>query len=378
MHLDKMVLLVTTEKRFYLLKRQDQLINILLIEDDRIDAKWVERSLLSDEKKRFRLDWKNTLQVGIEALNNNSYQVIISDLNLPDGYGLEIYSSIQKAAIGVPIIFLTGELNEEKVAIEALTIGAQDYLIKGKTDAAGLIRSIFYALERQALLNLIQKKNQELDSFAHIVTHDLRSPVMSILQLIEMIEEDEGNHFTPESKDLFERVVRSGNRLDELVKGIYEFYCVNEDSSDWAEFNLKDAAQVAVDGLEAMIKKKGAVITISEMPTLRILPALLAQVFLNLISNAMKYCQSVPEIEIFSKRLENQWVIGVKDNGLGIEEKNKELVFQMLKRLHRQEEYDGRGVGLATCKKIIEFHKGEIWVESVYGNGSTFYFSLPI
>ncbi len=142
--------------------------------------------------------------------------------------------------------------------------------------------------------------------------------------------------------------------------------------------NLEKALDEALFNLEIKIEETQAIITREPLPQIYADYSQLVRVFQNLIGNAIKYrSQKTPEIDISTTKKDQNWLFSVKDNGIGIQSKYSEQVFQIFKRLHTQDEYEGTGIGLAITKKIIELHQGQIWYDSQPGNGSTFHFTIP-
>jgi chemotaxis family two-component system sensor kinase Cph1 len=132
-------------------------------------------------------------------------------------------------------------------------------------------------------------------------------------------------------------------------------------------------------GLQPVFEETGAVVTRDELPTVVADQAQLTQLFQNLVDNAIKFCnQTPPSIHVSAKRVNDEWMFAVSDNGIGIDPQYFERIFLIFQRLHRSSEYPGTGIGLAICKKIVQLHGGRIWVESEPGRGSTFYFTIPV
>ena len=167
-------------------------------------------------------------------------------------------------------------------------------------------------------------------------------------------------------------------RMQSLISGLLEYSRVGTRGKEPELTDSKAALEQAILDLHASIKESGVKITADDLPTVHVDPVQLAQLFQNLIGNAIKFrSDSPPEIHISASRQANDWRFAVADNGIGIEPQYAERIFLIFQRLHTRKKYPGTGIGLAICKKIVERHGGKIWVESKPGRGSTFYFTVP-
>jgi len=163
-----------------------------------------------------------------------------------------------------------------------------------------------------------------------------------------------------------------------LINDLLAYSRVNTRDIQFAGVSLQQACAYALDNLHGSISESGAEIAVGALPEVVGDGAQLMQVFQNLIGNAIKFQnERPPEIHVSAREEPGQWVLGVRDNGIGIEPQYFEQIFQIFRRLHTRKEYSGTGIGLAICKKIVERQGGRIWVESQPGRGSTFYFSIP-
>lgn len=224
----------------------------------------------------------------------------------------------------------------------------------------------------------IEEKNKELEEFAHVASHDLREPLNSIISLTEILLLRKSGQLDEETVKLLGFIDRSALRMTELIKGLLE-YAQLGNSKDLVLTDLNELLETVLLDLDASVKASGAIITHEELPVVKVYAMEFRLLLQNLISNALKYRKPdvPPRITITSKQAGSGWEFAVTDNGIGIPENKSDLVFKLFHRLHGKNEYEGTGIGLAHCRKIVELHEGKIWVKSKVGEGSTFYFFIP-
>ena len=225
----------------------------------------------------------------------------------------------------------------------------------------------------------LERSNQELEQFARIASHDLSAPITSTRWLVDLLGGRYSGQLSPEGKAVLDQIGKGLERMGDLVESILAHARAGRDaisSSDPVDAN--EAFAVALENLRKDISVSGAVITSDKLPQVLIEKSALIQLLQNLLSNAIKYRRSgvAPIIHVAAEPRNSKWLISVTDNGIGIEPQWFERIFQPLQRLHGFD-ISGSGIGLATCRKIVTRAGGEIWVESEYGSGSTFRFTLP-
>jgi PAS domain S-box-containing protein len=225
----------------------------------------------------------------------------------------------------------------------------------------------------------LRRANRDLEQFAYSASHDLQEPLRSVKIFSELLSSRYHNKLDGEALEFLGNVRDNANRMEMLVRDLltYARASTTEKATELADAN--EALQTALANLAGSIAETSASIEHGSLPQVRVHPVQLAQVFQNLISNAIKYHRpGVAPIISASARLENgNWVFSITDNGIGIEPEYKENIFGLFKRLHTAGEYSGTGIGLALCQRIVERHQGQIWVESEPGKGSTFRFTVP-
>ena len=234
-------------------------------------------------------------------------------------------------------------------------------------------------LYRKTLEASLKSKNNELEQYVSIATHDLKEPLNSVKGLINLLELQSNSKLDNEEKQYLTHISNSIERMSSLIKELSVYSNVGQNKT-LSTINFNMLINECIADLNSLIKTKNAIITVDDLPfTLKGYQTELRLVFQNLITNALKFCKkgTIPSIHISADQQNNFVVFSVKDNGIGIAAEHKDEIFSIFKRLHSKKEYDGSGIGLAHCYKIITLHKGEIWVESEVGQGSTFFFTLP-
>lgn len=239
--------------------------------------------------------------------------------------------------------------------------------------------------KRAAELLIINKEleefsytNIELKQFAFIASHELKEPLRTIANFIQVINEDNLGKFDEKTLEYFQIIDNSTKRMTILINTLLNFsrLGINKKLSN---VDCKELIDSVLADLSVIVKSAKATIEVSEMPKLNVYEIEFRQIFQNLISNAIKFHQkdSPPKIQIRSEKINEGYKFSVSDNGIGIDPSHFDRVFDMFQRLHNTEEvFEGKGIGLAYCKKIVHMHKGQIWVESELGKGSTFYFTI--
>lgn len=224
---------------------------------------------------------------------------------------------------------------------------------------------------------ILTNKNQELERFTQIASHDLQEPLLTLISFSQLLEEEYHEVLDEEGKIFVRFINKSASRMRALISGLMEYNRINKkEVLDFYDFNV--LIEDVKDDLSFTIHKREAIIVSGKLPTLACYPTFIKILFQNLISNALKFTDKeiLPKIKISCLEREVDWLFRVADNGIGINDKNIEEIFMIFKRLHQEEKYSGHGIGLAHCKKIVEIHNGNIWAESVEGSGSVFNFTI--
>jgi PAS domain S-box-containing protein len=226
----------------------------------------------------------------------------------------------------------------------------------------------------------IERRNKELDDFTYVVSHDLKEPLISIEGFSRILQLDYGDIIQGDGKEYLDSIVGGTTRMKGLIDDLLLLSRVSRPSEEFKAVAIHDVLEHIRIDLEFTIRQRGVQLVLPrELPYVEGNETQITIVFRNLIGNAIKFNRSAsPVVEVgFQNTGNNSYLFYVKDNGIGIDKDFFEKIFVIFQRLHRREEYEGTGAGLAIVKKIVELHRGKIWVESELGNGSTFFFTLP-
>jgi len=224
----------------------------------------------------------------------------------------------------------------------------------------------------------LEQINEELERFANRASHDLQAPLNTLTAILYLLEKDEHIKEGEESEKLVSLIKKNTSYMRKMIRDLLEYTRMDEDK-EFKPVSLNDALENAIEILNDDINNNNAVITSSDLPVVKGAESQLVRLFQNLLSNAIKYrSEENPVIKIELENAEDFYTIRVIDNGIGIDQKYEQKIFEFMERLHGNSEIEGTGIGLSTCKRIVENHGGEIGVNSEEGKGSTFYFTLPV
>lgn len=373
----------------------DQRQTVLLVEDNPGDARLIRESLLDLSENNFNLETADRLATALLRLNAGGIDAILLDLALPDSKGRDTFSKAKAQAPTVPIIVLTG-LGDEALALKMVQEGAQDYVTKIDLNGNVLSRAIRYAIEREKSEQQIRRfnedleervrertaelraANEELDAFSASVSHDLRGPLHLIDGYAEMLEEIIGPGVDLEGKKCLQRIHVAVEEMASIIESLLRLSHLGRQTLNLQTVNLAKIVKLVLEDFQSAIEARQIDVAIGHLPEVYCDSGLIKQVFANLISNAIKYTlfRAKALIEVGQITMEGETVIFVRDNGAGFDSQHAEKLFCAFQRLHRQDEFEGTGVGLATVRRIVQRHGGRIWAEAEKGRGATFYFTL--
>ncbi|MBD2181147.1 GAF domain-containing protein [Planktothrix sp. FACHB-1355] len=250
--------------------------------------------------------------------------------------------------------------------------------------ALELRKAIINIVLRQAdelaqLAHDLERSNAELKKFAYVASHDLQEPLNQVANYVQLLEMRYEEELDEDAKEFITFAVEGVSLMQTLIDDVLAYSKVDMQGIEFELTEVEKALDRALSNLRKRITESKATITHDALPTVMADGTQLMQLFQNLIGNAIKFrSDKPPEIHIGTQRLEDGWLFSVRDNGIGIDPQFSDRIFTIFQRLHTRDEYPGTGMGLAICKKIIECHRGRIWVESQLGQGATFYFTIPL
>jgi len=224
----------------------------------------------------------------------------------------------------------------------------------------------------------LQRANDDLQQFAYSASHDLQEPVRNVTVYSELIAKRYHDVLDADGRRFLGFLTEGGRRLAMLISDLLAYTRAGTTEGDITSQDATAVLKHTLSGLAEAIRETSAIVTYDALPSVCMGETHLQQVLQNLIGNALKYrAQETPRVHVSVLNLGAQWRFSVQDNGIGIDPAYKEKIFGLFKRLHRDHQYDGTGIGLAICQRVVERYGGRIWVDSALGKGATFYFTVP-
>ncbi len=363
-------------------------------------------------------------EAGIEAVKCSEPELILLDIMMPGIDGFEVCRRLKAnyTTKDIPVIFLTA-LSETVNKVKGFEVGGVDYITQPLENQEIVARvrthlivtrmqrrlqeqneSLQAEIERRKQVerqlhsskNLLQQSNdnleqtiadrtaalsssnQDLEQFAYIASHDLRQPLRKIRMCTEYLAEDYSHCFDKQAEEYMGYITKSIDRMYLLIDDLLAYSRIGRQEQNYIPVNIQTIVEDCLEDLSIAVEEKQATVNYGNLPTIKANIREIRQLFPNLIGNALKFTfgDRSPEIKITARQQDRHWLFAVADNGIGIEPQYTDKIFQMFQRLHSSSEYEGTGIGLAICHKVVTSHGGKIWVESKIGKGSTFYFTL--
>jgi signal transduction histidine kinase len=395
----------------------------LLVVDDREDNLFSIETIL--EKDNYTIVKASSGRAALKVLlQQHDFTLILMDVQMPDMNGFETASLIyeREKLRHIPIIFITAHNHGEEKMYEGYKMGGVDFIYKpinpellrykvsvfvelyqkthqllaheSKLIAANrklekeveerkITEEKIRLLNQQLVENNLQLKNtiEELDRFAYVASHDLQEPLRKILVFSDKIQTKYKSSIDEEMYRNLEKIVRASERMQSLINDLLRFSRQTTTNEDFTLLPLNELIQDVLTDMEIDIEKTSASVQVGNLPQIWAIPSQMRQLFQNLISNAIKFRKpnDVPVIQVMADdQRTDRFRIIIQDNGIGFDPKYADEIFMVFKRLHSYHEFEGSGVGLSICKKIIDRHNGMIRAESKVGSGSRFIIDFPV
>ena len=224
----------------------------------------------------------------------------------------------------------------------------------------------------------LSRSNAELEQFAYVASHNLQEPIRKMVSYSQLLSRRYQGQLDPGANKFIAYIVDGASRMQTLIQNLLIYSRAGRGELNLKSTELETTLRQVLSDLESAVRESQAVITYDSLPTILADPVQITLLLQNLVSNAIKFHGAEPpRVHIGAERKNGEWIFAVRDHGIGIASEDQERIFGIFQRLHTDKEYPGTGIGLAVCKKIVERHKGRLWLESRLGQGCTFYFSLP-
>ncbi len=329
----------------------------------------------------------------LKQLLRREFAVMLLDVQMPemDGYEVAKYARDNPQTRDVPIIFLTAMHGSEENMLRGYGTGAVDFLFKpinphvlrGKVQVfldlyLGRRRLTDEIAAHEKTLVDLRMANSALRHFTNAASHDLREPLRAINGFLEALSDEVGTSLEEQPRDYLDRSRKAANRMVSLLDSLL-VYARLQSPVAFQEVDCQGLFEQVRTDLGTRLAASKTELVVGKLPSLRGDPNRLYQLFLNLVSNAMKFhkADDVPRVSVSAERHDHDVVFCVEDNGIGVDPKFQSAIFDPFRRLHARTEYEGSGLGLTICQQIVEQHGGKMWLESEVGRGSRFYAMLP-
>ena len=344
-------------------------------------------------------------RMAIKAAKSSQPDLILLDIMMPEMDGYEICEQLKSEpkTREIPVIFVSAK-DEAIDKVRAFGLGAVDYIPKpfhvdevlARIENHLNLRKLQKQLKEQNALfqqeimmrqqteQALQKANQELaktnaelEKFAYVTSHDLQAPLATIVSYAQLLQQKYKSNLDNQANEYINYIINGCSRMQNTIEDLLEYSRVGKIQKPFSLVDVNSIIDTVCSNLQSIIHQNQATIIYHNLPIVIADSSQLLQLFQNLIDNSIKYRrEEPPKIEISVESKENEYLFIVNDNGMGIDSKYFEKIFQIFQRLHNHQEYPGTGIGLAICQKIVELHGGRIWVESQLGEGTTFYFTI--
>ncbi len=357
--------------------------NILIVDDRKENLLATERILKHLDAGIFKAASGNE---ALSLMLRYKFALVLLDVQMPEMDGFETAKLMQEheGMLNTPIIFVTAISKEEKYATQAAEIGAVDYIFKPINPEILKSKVKVYLdiyVQREQILKLnavLRQSNEELERFAYICSHDMQEPVRMMNSYAELLAHKYAAVLDEKGTKYLNFITSNARHMQKMISDILAFSRIGREAPQLENVDCNKLIKEVLGEFETLIAQKNAQIICGNLPVLKASDTLMRALFQNILGNALKFQDGskVPEIKIQAEEKRNEWLFSIADNGIGIDMKFYDKVFAIFQRIQRKEDYPGTGIGLSTCKKLIEFYDGKIWFDSAPGEGTTFFFTI--
>jgi signal transduction histidine kinase len=360
---------------------------VLVVDDNDANRDMLNRQLV---RYGHTADCFETGESALKALGEQAFDLVLVDVMMPGMSGIEVLQNIKSNPLlaDIPVIMISA-LDEQEGAARCIEMGAEDYLLKPFNPVllrarlhSALERKRFTENEKRRTRELekasqdLKRANEDLNAFAFAASHDLQEPLRTVTTTLQLLFSELEAQLTQEQRKLIDLAVDGSLRMRNLIADLLSYSLASSRDRVLETVALDSVLDEALSNLRQAAEESGASITHDALPVIMADRAQFVQLFQNLIGNAIKYRrEQPPEIHVSAQRNSAEWVVSISDNGIGIEEEYRQVIFQPFRRLHGRS-LPGTGLGLAICERIVVEAGGRIWVESQVGRGSTFHFTV--
>ena len=361
----------------------------------------------------FQVTGELSPEQGVTLLDQQTFDVGVIDIEMPDMDGFEVcrrareWAGQHQRQLGLLVV--TGRENKE-LPMQSFDAGADDFVSKMQeidvivAHVRALVRRVRtmrhingmnlrahlhelalreadwqreQAEERAQHADELKRSNEELERFAYVVAHDLKAPLRTISGYCQLLDQSTAGIRDEQANEYISKTLLGTKRMAAIIDDLLQYSRVNKTEDPPVATDFQAAFDQVVANLQAAIDESGATVSCDRLPTLTANESQILQLLQNLIGNAVKFRgERPPEVHVAAEQQDGSWQFSVRDNGIGIDRQYGDRIFEVFKRLHAQGKYEGTGIGLAICRKIVELHGGRIWVESQPGQGSVFCFTI--
>jgi two-component system, sensor histidine kinase and response regulator len=357
-------------------------IRVLLVDDDE-DEYIITRRIISEiVGRKHILDWASSYDQGLSMIEEGRHDIYLIDYRLDEKNGLDLLSEAIAQGCTQPMILLTGQEARE-VDIQAMKLGAWDYLVKGRIDAAALERAIRYTLEHKKVLDVLLESQKQREKFVATLTHDLKTPIKAEFRIFELLLSERFGPMTESQKLVINEMLRSNRFMYQMVDNLLTAFKFEEGQMvlrmEALDLNELLSSTISMDlGGLAQDKEQELILELDDnMPLIPADALEIKRVIYNIIQNAINYTPKGGKITVATAFRDHEAYISIEDTGPGIEESIQKSLFEPYASMAKRYRHIGTGLGLYISKKIIEAHQGELLVDSRLGHGSKFTFTLP-